>query len=282
MNHRPHSPIHLLPPATGGLAAALLLFFFGTGCGDDSGADSPPSPDAGDDGMGRDGGPSPTDAGPPDAGPLREVACQDESIATLMLFETPSPRGVIASEGGPVWTETIDATAGGISADESYVYLRFTERGLEKVDLSDEAAFVSLAWDIAFRRFVIRLNSGVSGPGDVVAARTAPETSFDGLDVVPEGLAFREERYFTDTCEYVSDGSGIGSPATALASYWTYPGCVSMTGNVFVLRRGDGRHVKFEVLRYYPPENQRSCDDTSMISFPSGGGNVAVQWAFLD
>jgi hypothetical protein len=255
------------------ISASLLLLL---GCDD---GDPPATGDAGsplDDA----GAP---DAGPPDAGPPREVPCVDQSIAQLMLRDTVAP-GAITDESGSdgAFLHHVDATAGGRAPTESFVYARFGDDGLTKVEVDDEAAFESTDWHIAFRRFVVRVNSGVSGPGSVTVARTAPGTDFESLDAVPADLMFRDEAYFTETCEYVSDGSGIGSPATALASFWTYAGCVSMTGNVYVIALPSGRHVKLEVVSYYSPEVQATCQESNTISSPSGAGNLRIRWAFLD
>jgi hypothetical protein len=217
--------------------------------------------------------------------PLREVDCIDQSIAQLMLFEAPAPGRITSARNADDSFETgVDATAGGMKAVESFVYGRFTDKGLEKVEIGDEDAFASLGWDIAFRRYVIRLNSGISGPGSVTGARTLPETAFETLAIPPEPevVPYRTEAYFTSSCDYVNDGSGIGSPGTALASFWKYQGCVQMTGNVFVLALHDERHVKLEVMSYYTPEQQRKCDMTGMVPSPSGAGNLRIRWAFLD
>jgi hypothetical protein len=176
----------------------------------------------------------------------------------------------------------VDATGGGLNATESYVYARFTDKGLIKVELTDEEAFESLDWDIALRRYVIRLNSGVSGPGEVTAARTAPMTQFADLKEVPANLELRTEQYFSeDGCEFLADTSGIGAPGTALASYWTYQSCVQMTKNVYVLALPRKRHVKLEVLAYYSLENQKVCDATGKVPSPSGAGSVRLRWDFL-
>jgi hypothetical protein len=217
---------------------------------------------------------------------LREVECVDQSISQLMLFEAPAS-GRITNSPDPdtdSFQTTVDATAGGLEATESFVYARFTDRGLEKVPIGDEDAFASLDWDIAFRRYVIRLNSGISGPGSITGARTLPETAFDALEIPPEpeAVPYRTEAYFTASCDYVNDGSGLQSPGTALASFWKYQGCVQMTGNVFVLALHDQRHVKLEVLSYYAPEQQQKCDMTGMVPTPSGAGNLRIRWAFLD
>lgn len=213
----------------------------------------------------------------------RTVPCVDEQFAALMLLEAPAS-GAIREEGPGtgVFETYIDATAGGMPASQSFVYARFAETGLEKVEVGDEDAFTSTAWQIAFRRYIIRLNSGVSGPGDVRVARTAPMTDFDALSSVPPELAYRIEQYFTESCEFVSDTSGIGAPATALSSFWSYAGCLAMTGDVFVLELPGGRHVKLQVRAYYPLENQRQCDETDSVSQPTGAGNLRIRWAFLD
>lgn len=251
-----------------------LALLTGACDGDPSPADAGTSDDAG----AADAGPGEVDAGPP-----RMVECIDQSISMLQLFDTPAS-GAIADEstGDGSFRNHIDATGGGMSPTEAFVYARFEDTGLVKVEIDDDAAFESTAWDIAFRRFVVRINSGVSGPSSVTGARTAPGTTFDGLTAVPDGLSYRDEAYFTDTCEYVPDGSGIGSPQTALSSFWSYAGCVAMTGNVFVLQLASGRHVKLEVLSYYSPDVQTSCNETDTISSPSGAGNLRIRWAFLD
>jgi hypothetical protein len=232
-----------------------------------------------------------SDAGPEDPAKsahdkpamLREVPCTDTSFTTLMLFDELST-GKIREEGsGDEFVTFVDATGGGMNASQSYVYARFSDKGLEKLPLTDEDAFTSVDWEIAFRRYVIRLNSGVSGPGDVRGGRTAPMTQFADLSGVPANLELRTEEYFMgDNCEFVSDGSGIGAPATALASYWTYKSCLQMTKNVYVLALPKGKHVKLEVLAYYSLENQKLCDETGEIGLPSGAGNIRVRWAFLD
>ncbi|MET0387791.1 MAG: HmuY family protein, partial [Polyangiales bacterium] len=153
----------------------------------------------------------------PGGGDLREVPCTDQSVSELTLLDVPTDGEVRdeSSEGG-VFESYIDATGGGTAPTESYTYVRFTDEGLKRVDISDEEAFTSLGWDLAVRRYVMRLNSGVSGPGTVTVARTAPMTTFEAVESIPDGLEYRTEEYFSEgTCELVADTSGIGAPATA-------------------------------------------------------------------
>ena len=219
----------------------------------------------------------------PAAGCMHTVDCTDESVLQLSLFRPVNTAQVSDTNSGGVFTSSIDATGGGITPTKSYVYVKFTDTGLNTINLGDEDAFTSGDWDLAFRRFIIRLNSGVSGPSCVTAARTATGNTFDAVTSVPAGLDYRTEEYFTPppSCGYVPDGSGLMSPGTALQSFWEYPGCVKMTGNVFIIALADGRHVKLVVTNYYTDASQMQCDTMGTIPQPSGSGNVKVKWAFL-
>jgi len=210
------------------------------------------------------------------------VMCTDQSIQQLPLFR-PVNNGTVGNMvAGGVFTSTIDATAGGITPTESYVYAKFnSDVGLTAVAIGDEDAFNSLDWDIAFRRYIIRLNSGVSGPSCVTGARTAPGTTFDSVTAVPDGLTFNAEQYFTATCDFVPDGSGLGGPGTVLQSYWSYSACLKMTGNVYILQLADGHAVKLQVLDYYTPASQMQCDTMNTIPEPSGAANYTIEWAYL-
>jgi hypothetical protein len=205
-------------------------------------------------------------------------------VSKLTLFaDEPSPAEVINDPQDEGFLTEVDTTGGGMSPSQSYVYMKFSDDGLKPVAINDEEAFESVDWDIAARRFVIRLNSGVSGPGYVTAARTAPQTKFESVGKVPSDLDFRAEEYFSEDCTFLSD-AGIGSPTTALASFWRYSACVEMTHNVYIIQvdRPDKRHVKLEVMSYYPADRQKICDETGMVPTPSGAGHMTLRWAFLD
>lgn len=210
--------------------------------------------------------------------------CVDESISQLPLFANPNGALIDNEVDGRGFMTHVDATGGGFTPSLAYVYARFTDAGLVKVHIGDEAALASTDWDIAFRRSVIRLNSGVSGPSCVTGARTASGTGYDTLTSVPDGRVYQAESYFSSGCELVPDGSGLGFPGTVLQSFWSYPGCVQMTGNVFILRLASGRRLKLMVTSYYSPEVQAMCDANGTVPTgpASGSGQLRLRWAFLD
>jgi hypothetical protein len=210
------------------------------------------------------------------------VACEDQAVLELNLQSDSAPGLIDNAPSGSGFNTHVDATAGGAftTTPDSYVYARFTDEGLVKLPISDEASLASTAWDIAFRRFVIRINSGSSGPGCIQAARLPDATTFDDVVAAPAG-PYRTDVYFTDSCEMIADGSGLGTPATALSGFWEYPGCVKMTYLVYVLTLADGRHVKLTVTHYYDEAAQADCQTTDQTT-SSGSGNIRMRWAFLD
>jgi hypothetical protein len=215
-----------------------------------------------------------------------DVDCRDTVFNDLEMSLTTAAPGLIESTAsGDVFDVNVDATAGGFGGGDGWVYGKFTADGLEKVELLDDAAFDSTDWDIAFRRFVIRLNSGFSGPSCVSAARTAPDTDFDALGSVPDGLTFNKETGFMSdaaSCTLVSDGSGLpGAPSVVLQNWWEYPaGCVATTGNVFVVQLADGSHLKLLVTQYYEGEGaQETCNETGE---PDGeSARIKLRYGFL-
>jgi len=213
-----------------------------------------------------------------------EPACQDQQVSKLAFKGTISTR-TITEESAPTGTffSHVDATAGGFSGTEGFVYAKFTSEGLSTVAISDEDSLESADWDIAFRRFVVRLNSGVSGPGCVIAATLPDGTEFGGLHAAPDNVPYHAEAYFKGAnCTFVDDGTGIDGPGSVLSSYWNYISCVAMSGNVYVLRLSDGHHVKLKVESYYDPAVQAQCDEGQELSSSASAGNFRVRWAFLD
>jgi hypothetical protein len=243
-----------------------------TGTSSGSGSTSSASTGAG-------GAPSPVCTEPTD------VPCEDQVFLEMNLKDDPAPGDIENEPEGTGFHTSVDATAGGAFNPDphSYVYGRFTEDGLEKVDISDEESIESMDWDIAFRRYVIRINSGNSGPSCVGATRMPGEGDYDATTAPPDGATFRGDEYFTDSCEIIADGTGLpNSPATALSSFWSYPGCVQMTGYVFVVQLADGRLVKLIVDNYYDDESQAQCQKTDTApKGENGSGSIQLRWAFL-
>jgi len=269
VNHR----AHVRPPLS---LSPLFTLVFAVACG------QPPAGDG--------------DAGSPDAGgadagvahvarctEARAVECEEDVAEALDMKEPVAPGDIENEADGAGFRTLVDATAGGINGTRGYVYGRFTDDGLEKVEIGDFDALESMDWDIAFKRFYIRINSGFSGPSCVDAASLGENVTFDDAEVDPTALNYVGDEWMND-CEPQEDGVGLpGSYAFRLRNWWTYDTCVQTTGRVFVLALANGRHVKVAVTHYYFDDVQEECNETGEYSSsPSGSANVRVRWAFVD
>jgi hypothetical protein len=213
--------------------------------------------------------------------PPQEVACADNQIQDLSLFKKVNPAAVASESDGSGWISTLDATGGGMSPTQSFLYAKFTANGLEKVNVGDQAALESADWDIAFRRYVIRLNSGVAGPSCVQGGEIKGKT-FTEVDAWPATIKLASEAYYDAECTLVEDSSGLpNAPATVLAKFWTYKSCVQMTGKTWGLQLADGQRVKLTVDGYYAAAAQDTCNATGAAPQGSVGGKFRLRWAFL-
>lgn len=87
----------------------------------------------------------------------------------------------------------VNASAGGFGAtpdnpDNKFVYVDLDQG--EVLDIDDDAATTNLAWDIAFKRFNVICNGGVSGPGTVGTALAAELDGMYDADGLPIRAAF--------------------------------------------------------------------------------------------
>ncbi len=215
-----------------------------------------------------------------------EVVCRDANTEqTLDMNPNDVTAGVITDEDkGDRFHAHIDASVGGIGGT-GYVYAKFTDTGLERVDITDDESFDSMDWDIAFHRFVIRLNSGTGGPSCVTAARTAPDTDFASLDSVDDNLEFHAEAFMSqDGCTIIPDGSGIGAPGTVLQNFWEYSTqqCLQMTGFVYVVELADGHHIKLTVTNFYDDAAQAECQTDGTLAASHQSAQIQLDWAPLD
>ena len=190
-----------------------------------------------------------------------------------------SQRLDIATPHVPEFSSTIDATAGGFqqAAGNPWIYVRFTNAGVEKVEISDEDSLESMEWHLAAHRFKIRMNGGSSGPSCVGAAAML-EQSYDDLTAVPDGLQFYQDDYYTPDCSMIEDTFGMGSPQVYMSGWWEYPGCVATTGTPYFIQLDDGRVVKLVVEAYYQ-SGQESCNANG--SMGSGSANLQWRWRFM-
>jgi hypothetical protein len=228
----------------------------------------------------------PTDAPAPAVEPVCtepvEISCVDEIISDLALHDDLVSEGKVKNKtDGADFVTTIDASAGGFGneVNNPWVYVKFTEQGAERVDIDDETALDSMDWDLAARRFILRLNGGSSGPS-CVGAFPFLEKKYDELtEAVPDLEYLKDDFYPADCSALINDSSGLpGSPQVALSAWWTYPGCVSTSRVPFQVQLADGHVIKLVVEQYYG-EGQSDCNQSNV---PGGdSGQIQLRWTYL-
>ncbi len=214
-----------------------------------------------------------------------EPACVDQIILDLSLHDdkVADNRDVTTTTDGDDFVTEIDATAGGYNnaANNPWVYVKFTASGAERVDIDDETALESMDWDLAFRRYIIRLNSGDSGPS-CVAAATLAGMDYAEVDAVPDDVQWATEDFYDDECNLQEDSSGLPSSPDVVIGYgdwWSYGSqCVETTLEPHELRLADGSVFKMVVEAYYA-SGQDTCNETG--SGGSGSGNITLRWRML-
>jgi hypothetical protein len=183
-----------------------------------------------------------------------------DMVSTGALTVSPEP-------GDPnIFDAQIDATAGGdMSYDQNpFIYLDLI--GGKKVAVTDVQAPKSGDWDIAFKRWQIKLNGGDSGPGGVGAVLVDGKDLAD-VTTAPAG-PYMTDSYFDAKC--MTELDAIGGLSTELQNWYDYDtGTNTLTPHkqVIVLNRRDQKgHIKLQITGYYK----------GMVS-----GNFAISWSLL-
>lgn len=131
--------------------------------------------------------------GDDDPPPARATSLPGGNNTPSQGDNTPSPPP--GNGAASVTSETlIDATAGGFGGPPDHPKNKYTYFNLDSgavVELTDAAAATSEDWHIAFKRNNIKLNGGVSGPGEVRGAVADDQAEFyNGSDDTPNVSVF--------------------------------------------------------------------------------------------
>lgn len=213
------------------------------------------------------------------------MPCASGATIQLDLLSVVAPTGLVTSTplAGGGFTSTVDARVGGIAANTSGVYVRFTRTGLVQELISDTQALQSMDWDLTFKRVTVRLNGGDSGPSCVDAARLTPGTNFASVTTPPPSLTFVADDFQDPQCAFIADPSGLSLPSVALTPWYTYQSCVVTTGAVFVVRTRTGELIALTIDQYYQSAaHQQSCNQSGTVPMGTVGAVFTLRWRYLN
>lgn len=132
------------------------------------------------------------------------------------------------------WDVLLDATS-----SDHFVYYSLASG--DTVDISDSEAQGSTAWDVAFKRSVVVLNGGVSGPGEVSGVDMAALGHPDSTDF----MAFDDLGSIGDS-DWMSDSYSL-----MIHDWYMYDPqshMLNLTHYVYIMMDAVGNYVKFQVI----------------------------------
>jgi len=196
------------------------------------------------------GGPSST-AGSASVDPTPS-ACSAALRQSLSLVDEVSTAAVsILSESAGERTLYVDASVGGVKNQDTRPWVYVALATGQAVALTDLEALSSKAWDLAFKRFVVRTNGGDSGPGAGGAIRIAlPWEQVDSSTLGAKALPV--ESWFDENCEVGRDAAmNLITTFSGWSEYDEVNHVVSAAPDiVFITAGADGSLYKVELLDY--------------------------------
>lgn len=160
----------------------------------------------------------------------------------------------------------IDASVGGVSGGDTHPWVYVALSSGEAVGVTDLDALRSTAWDLAFKRSVVRSNGGDSGPGQGGAIRIA--LPWDEVDRSTLGnKPLPAESWFDADCNLTRDDAmNLVTTFSGWSEYDEVNHVLSAAPDVvFITAAADGTLYKLAILDYY--------------STPSGGhGTVSGRY----
>lgn len=196
----------------------------------------------------------------PDLGTLPDLGqktkCESEWRDAINPQTTKSTGQVTTTdEGSGVKKTVIDATAGGMSAASKNPYVYVSLKDGSRVELDDYSAKTSSAWDLAFKRAVIRVNGGDSGAGQG-AVHILASTTLDKVTAVPASATFKTDDFLDESCQIKTDP--VGSIWTAFGGttgMWytmdTSTMKLSPNSEAYVVRTAAGTFAAVVIDTYY-------------------------------
>lgn len=180
-------------------------------------------------------------------------ACNAALRQSLSLVDEVSTASVAQlDEANGERTLYVDASVGGLNGQDTHpwVYLKLATG--EAVAVTDLEALSSTAWDLAFKRSMVRTNGGDSGPGKGGAIRVAlPWGNVDATTLGDKTLP--TESWFDADCMLERDASG--NLITTFSGWSEYDEATHVLSAapdvVFLTAAADGALYKVAVLDYY-------------------------------
>jgi hypothetical protein len=179
--------------------------------------------------------------------------CSGALKQSLSLVDEVSTATVATlDEVGSERTLYVDASAGGIDGQDQHPWVYLSLATGKAVAVSDLDALSQTSWDLAFKRFLVRTNSGDSGPGQGGAIRIA--LPWDQVESATLGSkAVPVEEWFDADCMLQVDMATMELITTfsGWSEYDDVNHVLSAADVVFIVKSAAGELYKLQILDYY-------------------------------
>lgn len=164
---------------------------------------------------------------------LALTGCTKDTVTTAPVVQSKTVKNIAAD---PV---TVNATTGQPAAGTN----KYTLYSLKDSSIVANTDSATAKWDIGFRATSVIVNGGTLRTGKGGAAIYTG--TFDELTTVPTSATFTTDQSTTQLA--IPTGSGNG-----WYNYSSTTNIISpIPGRVLLLRTGDGKYAKVEILSYY-------------------------------
>jgi hypothetical protein len=187
-----------------------------------------------------------------DSGDPMPSMCSAALKQSLSLVdEVSTARVSIVSEDADERTLFIDASVGGLNGQDTHPWVYVALATGQAVAVTDLEALSSTAWDLAFKRSVVRTNGGDSGPGLGGAIRIA--LPWDKVTRATLGnKALPTEAWFDADCMLTLDSAqNLVTTFSGWSVYDEANHVLSAADVVFITAAADGSLYKVGILDYY-------------------------------
>jgi hypothetical protein len=170
-----------------------------------------------------------------------------------LLDEVSTAQVSILEENAGERTLYVDASVGGVDGIAKHPWVYLSLKTGQAVAVDDFEALGSTAWDLGFKRTMIRSNSGDSGPGVGGAIRVG--LAWDKVTrATLGGQPLPIEDWFDDKCMIAKDSTetGIITSFSAWSEYDPATHIVNAAPDVVYITGGaDGTLYKVQIEDYY-------------------------------
>lgn len=178
---------------------------------------------------------------------LRPVTAVTRITLALSVFAVTACEDEITDPGDEVVEGEVMIDA---SSQTAFSYFTFSDGG-SVVSVTDPAS--STDWDMAFRRFSVKLNGGVSGPGDVSGVNLSNNASLDSAAVLALAAADGDAAFEAVTAASIAGATFSEDALVEETTAWLTFGQMGPMANpsaAWRIRLADGEYAVFRAIAF--------------------------------